>query len=290
LRILFASDLHGRQAAYDELADLSRNLHPDILILGGDLLPAGRPAAELLKSQKHFASHAFRQFLAGLRDAGGIRVFALAGNYDLAAAFLELKNLEDDHFSVFLSAGSGSLDRGLRLVYSPFVPPTPFPPKDFERLDIPDDAPAGQPPQGLLTWSGKVEAVEPDDHFKSKKSIQEELQALPVPAGKERTIAVFHSPPHGTGLDRLYSGAQVGSRAVRRWIEETQPLVSLHGHIHESPDVSGIWAERIGATLAVNPGQNQPGVCAVFLDAENPGGILHSTRGRLRDTGTGRRP
>jgi len=40
-----------------------------------------------------------------------------------------------------------------------------------------------------------------------------------------------------------------GSRSVRTAIEKTQPLLSLHGHIHESPG-----AVRIGKTLCINPG------------------------------------
>jgi Icc-related predicted phosphoesterase len=45
--------------------------------------------------------------------------------------------------------------------------------------------------------------------------------------------------------------APVGSTAVRRWLEERQPLVSLHGHVHESRS-----STRIGQTLAVNPGSD----------------------------------
>ena len=41
----------------------------------------------------------------------------------------------------------------------------------------------------------------------------------------------------------------VGSRAVRRAIEAFQPLISLHGHIHESRGI-----QRIGRTIAINPG------------------------------------
>jgi uncharacterized protein len=41
----------------------------------------------------------------------------------------------------------------------------------------------------------------------------------------------------------------VGSRAVRTVIEEVQPLVALHGHIHESRGVA-----RIGRTACINPG------------------------------------
>jgi len=41
----------------------------------------------------------------------------------------------------------------------------------------------------------------------------------------------------------------VGSRAVRRVIEEVQPLLGLHGHIHESPGF-----RKLGRTLCVNVG------------------------------------
>jgi Icc-related predicted phosphoesterase len=40
-----------------------------------------------------------------------------------------------------------------------------------------------------------------------------------------------------------------GSTAVRRFIEKYQPLLGLHGHIHE-----GIGANYIGRTLCINPG------------------------------------
>jgi Icc-related predicted phosphoesterase len=41
----------------------------------------------------------------------------------------------------------------------------------------------------------------------------------------------------------------VGSHAVRQIIEEYQPLLALHGHIHESRGTA-----RIGRTLCINSG------------------------------------
>jgi hypothetical protein len=41
----------------------------------------------------------------------------------------------------------------------------------------------------------------------------------------------------------------VGSKAVRAAIEKYQPLVGLHGHIHESRS-----AQKIGRTTCINPG------------------------------------
>jgi Icc-related predicted phosphoesterase len=77
-----------------------------------------------------------------------------------------------------------------------------------------------------------------------------------------RTIFNFHAPPYGSNLDeapaldedmKYVAGGRalrpVGSRAVRDAITEYQPLMSLHGHIHESR--GGV---RLGKTLAVNPG------------------------------------
>jgi Icc-related predicted phosphoesterase len=76
----------------------------------------------------------------------------------------------------------------------------------------------------------------------------------------------LHAPPYDSGLDTapevdaelrvVTTGGQpnlvaVGSRAVRSLIEERQPVVSLHGHIHESRGVA-----RIGRTLCINPGSN----------------------------------
>jgi Icc-related predicted phosphoesterase len=78
------------------------------------------------------------------------------------------------------------------------------------------------------------------------------------------TIFNLHCPPHGTTLDKapelssdlrvLTDGGEprivsVGSKAVRALIEEVQPVLSLHGHIHESKAVA-----RIGRTTCVNPG------------------------------------
>jgi Icc-related predicted phosphoesterase len=62
-------------------------------------------------------------------------------------------------------------------------------------------------------------------------------------------LMVCHTPPHATKLDRLANGTPVGSRAVRRFIEQHQPQVCITGHIHESPGV-----DYIGRTKILNAG------------------------------------
>jgi len=79
-----------------------------------------------------------------------------------------------------------------------------------------------------------------------------------------RAVFMIHVPPHDSGLDTapildenlrptVSAGdvlrGPVGSTAVRRLIEEWQPLLGIHGHIHESGG-----ERKIGATLCINPG------------------------------------
>jgi Icc-related predicted phosphoesterase len=81
----------------------------------------------------------------------------------------------------------------------------------------------------------------------------------------DRAIFNLHVPPYDTGLDRateiepgtlkpvLVNGqpkeVPVGSTAVREAIEKWQPVLSVHGHIHESR-----CATKVGRTLAINTG------------------------------------
>jgi Icc-related predicted phosphoesterase len=80
----------------------------------------------------------------------------------------------------------------------------------------------------------------------------------------ERAIAILHVPPFGSSLDScpdldknlkiITEGGQVvmksaGSPAVKAFIEKVQPMLSLHGHIHESPG-----HVHNGRTLMINAG------------------------------------
>jgi Icc-related predicted phosphoesterase len=93
------------------------------------------------------------------------------------------------------------------------------------------------------------------------------LEAIlnPAPTGS-KVVANFHCPPYGTGLDfaaeldselrPVIRGGRpsiipVGSKAVRDVIKKYQPVVGLHGHIHESRA-----AQRVGTTMCLNPGSD----------------------------------
>ena len=92
----------------------------------------------------------------------------------------------------------------------------------------------------------------------------------------------LHMPPHATGIDaapeldaelrvQYDSGGEprmrpVGSRSIRRLVEDRQPALALHGHIHE-----GRGRYKLGRTVGINPGsQYQDGVLMGVLVRVSP--------------------
>ena len=111
----------------------------------------------------------------------------------------------------------------------------------------------------------------PEDELLEK--LQKEFSRL---ESHENLVCNFHAPPYGTVIDlapKLDEKAQVkvrygspemvpvGSKSVRQVMEEYQPLLGLHGHIHESAGL-----EHIGRTLCVNPGSSYTqGMLSAFV-------------------------
>lgn len=73
--------------------------------------------------------------------------------------------------------------------------------------------------------------------------------ALAAIAGARWRIAVSHTPPHRTRVDRVRFGLHAGSSAIRRLVLEHQPHLLLSGHIHEAAG-----EDRLGETRLLNPG------------------------------------
>jgi Icc-related predicted phosphoesterase len=63
------------------------------------------------------------------------------------------------------------------------------------------------------------------------------------------TVLLSHQPPRGTRCDRVLRIKHVGSRSIRRLVEEWQPELVLCGHIHESRG-----RDTIGRSMVINPG------------------------------------
>ena len=161
------------------------------------------------------------------------------------------------------------------------VPPTPFLLKDWERYDVSRFVDPGCVPPEEGRFSAKVAEEE-----KGLPTIQDDLAKLAGDDLLEKAIFLFHSPPYQTALDRAaLDGRQVdgapldvhvGSIAIRRFIEARQPLVTLHGHVHESPRLTGSWRETIGRTLCFSAAHDGPELAVVRFDPAHPDGAIRT--------------
>lgn len=278
---LFTSDLHGHSGFYAALERLCAERHPAVVILGGDLAPHGS-GREGIASQRRFYQEAFRETAFRLRrDSPRLRLFVLLGNDDWRAN-LDVLEEEDGRLWSLLHGRAYALEdegSGMFLAGLSWVPITPFAQKDWERWDALD---AGTPGR-MEGWVSGREGPHPFrfDGPRPGETIEDALEELGRLSPPERTIYSLHTPPYGTHCDTMEGGAHVGSRALRRFLERHQPPLSLSGHIHEAPRVSGAYLDRVGRTLVVNPGQFEgKQFCAVTFDVRDVEGTLrHTVRG-----------
>lgn len=85
------------------------------------------------------------------------------------------------------------------------------------------------------------------------------LNDLPKPENPQQTVYVMHMPPAGLRLGQLlYQDLDIGSVDICEFLKERQPMLSLHGHIHESPDTQkGRWINQIRSTACIQTGQTE---------------------------------
>lgn len=89
----------------------------------------------------------------------------------------------------------------------------------------------------------------------SEEQFAAELKATAdrLPLGQPMVL-VSHQPPYKTKTDVVASGRHVGSKSVRAFIKDRQPLLCFTGHIHE-----GVAIDTIGRCQVVNPGPLRDG-------------------------------
>jgi Icc-related predicted phosphoesterase len=284
-RLIYIADLHGDVELYRAAGEAARRLEADAVVFGGDLCP-GTPSASAVSlphAQPEFLLHEVGPLVKSWKkDRPTLRVFVIPGNDDCATILPALGHLESARLIENLHQKSVRLGP-YSLLGLAFVPPTPFSFKDFERRDGPGERPLErQAARAVLATEEGFQVIQDFvAYLSSLPSIEEEIAQLP--AGEPgRTIAVMHCPPYNTRCDVLYNGEHIGSRAIRRWIERTQPLLTLHGHIHESPEMSGAFCDRVGESLVVNPGASGRVPHIVTIDLDDLTELEHSVYGRRK--------
>lgn len=286
MRIYFCSDIHASEACWKKFLAAPKFYGADVIIVGGDI--TGKFVVPIIQQTKGLSTAKFMGIDRKLRSPSDVTVLkrqiANAGQYafettpdefayyaadqariddlfkrlvlervsqwlDMAAERLKglgvrclVSGANDDFFEVddllaqseTIEDPNGkilSLDHGIQILGMGYGNQTPWPcPRDIPEPEL----------------AGRIEAI---------------AEKMDDP---NRTIMNLHVPPYDSGLDvapRLDGNLRmvmtaggpdlipVGSTAVREAIERYQPLLGLHGHIHES---KGIRA--IGKSTIVNPG------------------------------------
>jgi len=267
----FASDLHGRPERYRSLFRLLAEEPPGVLFLGGDLLPMALDTGWMDEADgADFMGDFLAPQLARLRDRLGDsypRIYLIPGNDD--------PRVEEEAFRQGGASrlwdyahGSRIEEDGFTVYGYAFTPPSPFALKDWERYDVSRfvDPGAVSPEEGRRS-------VPVSPREARYATIREDLAALAGDHDLERAVFLFHAPPYRTCLDRadvdgriiehVQVDPHVGSIAIRRFIEERQPLLTLHGHVHESARLTGNWRDRIGRTHLFSAAHDGPELALV---------------------------
>lgn len=273
----FVSDLHGRIPRYQKLFAAISQEKPEAVFIGGDFLPLTWYIHESFDflHQDFVNAYLVKRFLAlrqELMDAYP-RIFLIMGNDD--SRFEEAAVLDAAALGLWEYLHNRRIFfKGFPVYGYAYVPPTPFQLKDWERYDVSRylDPGAVSPEEGLRT-------VPLSDHEKKFSTIKDDLERLTGKDDLSKAIFLFHAPPYRTKLDlfalkdkiidHVPLDRHLGSIALRRFIEMRQPLLTLHGHVHESAGLSGSWKDRIGRTSCFSAAHHGPELALVRFDPED---------------------
>lgn len=269
LKILYTTDLHGSNLYYNMTFKKAMLHEVDLVINGGDLLPKIEP---IFRRQKKYIRFLEKMYFPRWEKAGIYYIYC-PGNDDA-------RIFDDDlaqacsrfDFVHFLKRRKIEI-RGLDFIDFDLVCDYPFGIKDRCRMDRQDFIFPDQtgPPSYTVKKAHGEAWEEIEDWFsvaRTLPTLEEELQALVRPRDMKKAVYIMHMPPAGIGLDACQADDRPESKSVFEFLAKNQPLLSLHGHIHESYQMTGIWKTKIGDTWAVQPGQGgqYPVYCVIDTD------------------------
>jgi Icc-related predicted phosphoesterase len=286
MRVYFATDIHGSETCWRKFLNSGQHYEANVMVLGGDmtgkaLVPIvqegkDRWHATLLENRREFESEdEVKEFENSVMRRG---YYPFRTDPDQMSELSESEELRDE---LFHKEMLGTVERWMRMADEKldgtgidcFV--SPGNDDQFEVDEIIAGAKRVRLAEGEVVEFGDFQMVStgwsnrtPWDTYREEDEddLAERLRKMTsqVTAPPEKTIYNFHCPPYGSGLDdapeidenmRPKHGGRslipVGSKAVREAIEEGQPALSLHGHIHEAKGNT-----RIGNTLCINPGSS----------------------------------
>ncbi|HEY7422456.1 MAG TPA: hypothetical protein VH541_10635 [Gaiellaceae bacterium] len=287
MRLFFATDIHGSEVCWRKFLNSGKHYEVDAIVLGGDM--TGKALVPVINDggdRWHATLLENREELVG-EDA--VKAFEEAvirrGYYPFRTTPDEVRELHENEerwHALFAEHMLGTVERWMQLADERLADTgircfvCPGNDDQLEVDEIVSQAKRVELAEGRVVelddgfqmvssgwanrtpWDTYREEDEPDLEARIARMVEQ------VTSDPERTIFSLHCPPHRTGLDdapeltadmRLKDAGRstvpVGSTAVRQAIERHQPVLSLHGHIHEARG-----STRIGRTLCINPGSS----------------------------------
>jgi Icc-related predicted phosphoesterase len=295
MRVFFATDIHGSEVCWRKFLNSAAFYKADLVILGGDL--TGKVMVPIVVRPGSFEV-TFAGEALHLETEEEVRAIETRirnrGFYPTRITAEELLTLNEEDGSIdrrFTTEMIHTLDRWLDMADSKLDAgkiPCYLNGGNDDTFDIDNVIEAA--PHVNFT-EGKVVELDgfylasmgytnptPWDTFReeSEPDLAKRIESLTnqIP-DMGRAIFNFHAPPFGSGLDDApaldenlrpkHGGAAmepVGSKSVADAITKHQPMLSVHGHIHESRGI-----KKMGRTLAMNPG-------SVYTDGVLQGAVI----------------
>ncbi len=274
----FVSDLHGNINSYNKLFNKIEEERPNAVFFGGDLLPSGLFTYSSSDDiPKDFISDVIKKGFIDIKEKfkeNYPRVFIILGNDDSKSDEDLFVKAEEEGLWEYIHNKKVSFGEYSVYGYS-FIPPSPFLMKDWEKYDVSRYVDPGcvPPEEGSHSFE-----VKKDDIIYS--TIKKDLDQLTGDDDLSKAILLFHSPPYKTKLDRaaldgkMFDHApldvHIGSIAIQRFIIAKQPLITLHGHVHESASITGSWQDKLNKTYAFSAAHTGKELALVRFDPKFP--------------------
>ena len=308
MRVYYATDIHGSEVCWRKFLNAGRFYNADVVILGGDI--TGKAVVPVVAAAG--GGYLVRQFSGDrVLDADEVAASEARirdmGFYPYRTTEDELEAIWDNPDAVnevFLGLMRSTLDRWLDLATERLagtgirlyaMEGNDDPPELYGMLR--DANVLTETEDRLVDLGEGITMVSygysnPTPWHTPRELDDDELErridklAAQV-TRPERAIFNLHVPPARTAIDKapaldgslkpiVKGGAvvmqSVGSEGVRRLIAKHQPMLGLHGHIHESRG-----AIRLGPTLAINPGSEYGDgmLCGALLEIDGKKGVRH---------------
>ncbi|HUE68969.1 MAG TPA: hypothetical protein VMP38_12345 [Candidatus Acidoferrum sp.] len=280
-KVFFATDLHGSEVCWKKFLNAAKFYDADVLICGGDM--TGKAIVPIVSENGHYTVTlgGESQTVPAEQVVEVENNIRRRGYYPLQMSVERVHELDTDpakRAACFQEVMLDGVDRWMKMAADKlrgtgvriFV--SPGNDDEMEVDDVIRRAEVVELGEGRVMefdgfvmistgWSNPTPWKTHREESEEQLAGRIDAMASQVP-DTSRAIFNLHCPPFKSGLDeapaidadlRLLHGGRalrpVGSTAVREVIEKRQPLLSLHGHIHESKG-----AVKIGKTLSINPG------------------------------------